>query len=196
MAPQPLKEEYLLSSALEPTNEGYAIAKIAGLKMCEKYFEQYGKCFISAMPTNLYGPNDNFHPNHSHVIPGMMRRFHEAKVSGRDTLAVWGTGNPRREFLYVDDLSEALLLMMEQYNDKQIVNVGTGEDVTIKELAAMMAAVVGFKGEILFDTSKPDGTPRKVLDVSRIRSLGWVPKTHILDGLAAAYRWAVDGKKI
>ena len=196
MAPQPIKEEYLLSSALEPSNEGYAIAKIAGLKLCEKYFEQYGKNFISAMPTNLYGPNDNFHPDHSHVIPGMMRRFHQAKITGASSLSVWGTGNPRREFLYVDDLSEALVLMMNQYNDKSIVNIGTGQDVMIKELATLMATVVGFKGAIEFDTSKPDGTPRKVLDVSRVQALGWQPRTQLQAGLEKAYAWALEHKKI
>ena len=195
MAPQPIREEYLLSSSLEPTNEGYAIAKIAGLKMCEKYAEQYGKRFISAMPTNLYGPNDNFHPDHSHVIPGMMRRFHLAKKNQDKTIAVWGTGNPRREFLFVDDLAKALLMLMNSYEDRTTVNVGTGVDVTIRELAEVMASVVGFDGDIVFDTSKPDGTPRKVLDVSKIKSLGWSATTELKQGLTVAYQWAVDNNK-
>ena len=194
MAPQPIKEEYLLSSALEPTNEGYAIAKIAGLKLCEKYFEQYGKRFISAMPTNLYGPNDNFHPDRSHVIPGMMRRFHESVKRGDAEISVWGSGTPRREFLYVDDLAEALLVLMEKYEDKEIVNVGTGQDITIRELAEEMGRVIGFKGNLRFDTSKPDGTPRKVLDISRMQNLGWSPKTLLSKGLETVYEWAVKNK--
>jgi len=195
MAPQPIREEYLLSSSLEPTNEGYAIAKIAGLKLCEKYAEQYGKRFISAMPTNLYGPNDNFHPDRSHVIPGMMRRFHAAKINGDKTISVWGTGTPRREFLFVDDLAEGLLSLMDRYEDRETINIGTGVDVTIAELAQLMASVVGFQGEIVFDTSKPDGTPRKVLDISKIRSLGWHPRTELKEGLRIAYEWAVANEK-
>jgi GDP-L-fucose synthase len=196
MAPQPIREEYLLTSSLEPTNEGYAIAKIAGLKLCEKYAEQYGKRFISAMPTNLYGPNDNFHPDRSHVIPGMMRRFHAAKINGDKTISVWGTGNPKREFLFVDDLAAGLLLLMENYEEKSTINIGTGTDITIRELAEVMAEVVDFKGEIIFDTTKPDGTPRKVLDVSKIKSLGWLPKVDLKNGLAVAYQWAVSNQKI
>jgi GDP-L-fucose synthase len=196
MAPQPIREEYLLTSSLEPTNEGYAIAKIAGLKLCEKYAEQYGKRFISAMPTNLYGPNDNFHPDRSHVIPGMMRRFHAAKINGDQTISVWGTGNPKREFLFVDDLAAGLLLLMENYEEKSTINIGTGTDITIRELAEVMAEVVDFKGEIIFDTTKPDGTPRKVLDVSKIKSLGWLPKVDLKNGLAVAYQWAVSNQKI
>jgi GDP-L-fucose synthase len=196
MAPQPIREEYLLTSSLEPTNEGYAIAKIAGLKLCEKYAEQYGKRFISAMPTNLYGPNDNFHPDRSHVIPGMMRRFHAAKINGDKTISVWGTGNPKREFLFVDDLAAGLLLLMENYEEKSTINIGTGTDITIRELAEVMAEVVDFKGEIIFDTTKPDGTPRKVLDVSKIQSLGWLPKVDLKNGLAVAYQWAVSNQKI
>lgn len=195
MAPQPIREEYLLSSSLEPTNEGYAIAKIAGLKLCEKYAEQYGKRFISAMPTNLYGPNDNFHPDRSHVIPGMMRRFHAAKLNGDKTISVWGTGTPRREFLFVDDLAEGLLTLMDRYEARETINIGTGVDVTIAELAKLMASVVGFEGEIIFDTSKPDGTPRKVLDISKIRSLGWHPRTELKEGLRVAYEWAVTHEK-
>ena len=194
-APQPIKEEYLLSGPLEPTNEGYAVAKIAGLKLCEKYFQQYKKCFISVMPTNLYGPGDNFHPEHSHVIPGMMRRFHEAKLQQASEVVIWGTGKPRREFMYVDDLAEALLVIMQQYNEAQTINVGTGQDCTILELAQMMKSVVGFKGEIRLDTSKPDGTPRKVLDVTRVMALGWTPRHSLQDGLARGYQWALENKK-
>jgi GDP-L-fucose synthase len=192
LAPQPIPESALLSGALEPTNEGYALAKIAGLKLCEKYNEQYGKCFISAMPTNMYGPWDNFHPDHSHVIPGMMRRFHEAKIQELPSVTVWGSGRPRREFLHADDFADAALLLMEQYVEPGTINVGTGEDVTIGELATAMKEVVGFRGELLFDTSKPDGTMRKVLDVSRMKALGWAPKVPLAEGLADAYRWALD----
>jgi GDP-L-fucose synthase len=195
LAPQPIQEKSLLSGALEPTNEGYAIAKIAGLKLCEKYFEQYVREFISVMPTNLYGPEDNFHPEHSHVIPGLMRRFHEAKVTGASSVTVWGTGTPRREFLHVDDLARALILLMESYSDPSIINVGTGVDVTLRELAETMGVVVGFRGEISYDTSKPDGTPRKVLDVSRIRSLGWKPDYSLVDGLTMTYDWALKNGK-
>lgn len=195
LAPQPLKEESLLTGPLEPTNEAYAIAKIAGLKLCEYYQQQYKKRFISAMPTNLYGVNDNFHPENSHVIPGMMRRFHEAKVRNDSHVTVWGTGTPKREFLNVDDLAEALILLMERYEDPTTINVGTGTDITIRELSEIMKKVVGFKGEIKFDTSKPDGTPRKVLDVSRITKLGWKPKIELETGLAATYRWALENKK-
>ncbi len=190
-AEQPIKEESLLSGPLEPTNEGYAVAKIAGLKLCEKFQQQYGKCFVSVMPTNMYGPNDNFHPDHSHVIPGMMRRFHEARITGAPQVTVWGTGSPRREFLYSDDFAEAALTVMEKYDKSEIVNVGTGEDVTIRELAYTMANVVGYKGEIVFDSSKPDGTPRKVLDVTRMKSLGWEPVVSLEVGLKLAYEWAL-----
>lgn len=196
LAPQPLKEESLLTGPLEPTNEAYAIAKIAGLKLCEYYQRQYKKRFISAMPTNLYGVNDNFHPENSHVIPGMMRRFHEAKVRNDSHVTVWGTGAPKREFLNVDDLAEALTLLMERYEEPTTINVGTGADITIKELAEIMKKIVGFKGEIKFDASKPDGTPRKVLDVSRITKLGWRPKIKLEEGLATTYRWALENKKI
>jgi GDP-L-fucose synthase len=195
MAPQPIKEESLLTSALEPTNEGYAIAKIAGLKLCEMYRRQYGKNFISAMPTNLYGPGDNFHPEHSHVIPGMMRRFHEAASNGSAEVTVWGTGTPRREFLFVDDLAEALVLLMQKYEDTRTINVGTGEDLTIKELSDLMSDVVGFKGRIKLDPSKPDGTPRKVMDVSRMRSLGWSPRVSLRDGLRLTHEWATKNGK-
>ncbi len=194
LAPQPLKEEYLLTGPLEPTNEGYAIAKIAGLKLCEKYNMQYGKNFISAMPTNLYGPGDNFHPDHSHVIPGMLRRFHRAKIEGIPEVVVWGSGNPKREFLHVDDLAEGLYVLMEKYDDPTVINVGTGVDCSIAELACMMKDVVGYQGEIVFDTSKPDGTPRKVMDVSRMKSLGWEPKYSLADGLAETYQWVLENK--
>lgn len=193
-APQPIQESALLSGALEPTNEGYALAKIAGLKMCEKYMTQYGKQFISAMPTNLYGPADNFHPERSHVIPGLLRRFHEAKLTNAPEVTIWGTGTPMREFLYVDDLAEALHVLMERYAEPTTINVGTGEDCTIAELAESIKEVVGFKGTISFDTTKPDGTPRKVLDVSRLKALGWAPQVKLTEGLERAYRWAVDNK--
>ncbi len=192
LAPQPIQEESLLSSALEPTNEGYALAKIVGLKMCEKYFIQHKKCFISAMPTNLYGPGDNFHPEHSHVIPGMMRRFHEAKVKAMPSVTIWGTGTPKREFLYIPDLAEALYILMMKYENPQTINVGTGIDGTIAELAREMKEVVGYKGEIVLDASKPDGTPRKVLDVSKIHALGWKAAHTLSEGLRKTYAWALD----
>jgi GDP-L-fucose synthase len=193
-AEQPITEKSLLSGSLEPTNEGYALAKIAGLKLCEKYASQYGKRFISAMPTNLYGPHDNYHPDRSHVIPGMMRRFHEAMLRGDSEVVIWGTGTPKREFLYVDDLAEALYLLMDHYEERETINVGTGEDVTIRELATLMKKTVNFKGEIVLDTTKPDGTPRKVLDVSRIKKLGWSPRVSLEEGLKAAYAWALEHK--
>jgi GDP-L-fucose synthase len=191
-SPQPIREESLLSGPLEPTNEGYAIAKIAGLKLCEKFHQQYGKPFISVMPTNMYGPFDNFHPERSHVVPGMMRRFHEAKLTRAPYVTVWGSGEPRREFLYSDDFAEAALVVMERYDQPGTLNIGTGQDVTIRELAYLMKEVVGFQGEIRFDTSKPDGTPRKVLDVSKVKALGWEPKVTLSNGLALAYQWAVE----
>lgn len=189
-APQPMKEEYLLTGPLEPTNEPYAIAKIAGIKMCQAYRRQYGFNAISLMPTNLYGPGDNFDPMTSHVIPALIRKFHEAKEKGQP-VTVWGTGTPRREFLHVDDLADAALFLMKVYEDEAIINVGTGEDISIKELAELIAEVVGFKGEILYDTSKPDGTPRKLLDVSRLFSMGWRPKISLREGIAATYQWFV-----
>jgi GDP-L-fucose synthase len=192
LAPQPITEDALLTGLLEPSNEGYAIAKIAGLKLCEHYARQYGKRFISAMPSNLYGPGDNFHPDYSHVIPGMMRRFHEAAASRAAKVEVWGSGNPRREFLHVDDLADALYLLMQGYEDPSLINVGTGEDHTIAELARAMADTVGFQGDIVFDRSKPDGTPRKLLDVSRITNLGWRAKISLRDGLRSTYQWALD----
>jgi GDP-L-fucose synthase len=194
LAPQPLREESLLSGPLEITNEGYAIAKIAGLKLCEMYRRQYGKNFISAMPTNLYGPGDNFHPEHSHVIPGMMRRFHEAKEKGLQEVSVWGSGTPKREFLHVDDLAASLLVVMDKYEDTQTINVGTGEECTIRELAGLMKEVTGFRGEIVFDPSKPDGTPRKVLDISKLKALGAPKARSLRQGLEETYRWAVERK--
>ena len=194
LAPQPMAEESLLTGALEQTNEGYAIAKIAGLKLCEKYQEQYGKRFISAMPTNLYGPGDNFHPDHSHVIPGMMRRFHEAKVRGDREVIVWGTGTPRREFLHCDDLAQALLLLMEKYEERSTINVGTGQECTIRELAETMREVIDFQGDLRFDSSKPDGTPRKLLDSRKIAALGWRPQHLLKEGLSSAYLWAQENR--
>jgi GDP-L-fucose synthase len=194
LAPQPIQEASLLTGPLEPTNEGYAIAKIAGLKLCEMYQRQYGKRFISAMPTNLYGPGDNFHPENSHVIPGMMRRFHMAKINELPQVSIWGTGTPRREFLHVDDLADALVKLMCEYEDSKTINVGTGQDYAIFELAQLMKEVTGFKGEITLDRSKPDGTPRKVLDVSRIHSLGWKHTYTLSDGLKSTYKWALENR--
>jgi GDP-L-fucose synthase len=188
LAPQPLKEEYLLTGALEQTNEPYAIAKIAGIKLCETYREQYGANYISVMPTNMYGINDNYHPENSHVLPALIRRFHEAKVNDLKEVTIWGSGSPKREFLYSDDLAEACLFLMENYNEKEIVNIGCGEDISIKELAETVKEVTGFKGELVFDTSRPDGTPRKLLDVSKIHALGWKHKTALKDGLKIAYQ--------
>lgn len=188
LAPQPLKESYLLSGYLEPTNEPYAIAKIAGIKMCEAYRAQYGCNFISVMPTNLYGTNDNYDLVNSHVLPAMIRKFHEAKDKGASEMTLWGTGSPMREFLHADDLAEACLFLMENYNDSELVNIGTGEDVTIKNLAALVKQIVGFKGEIIWDTSKPDGTPRKLMDVSKLHGLGWHHKIALEDGIKLAYQ--------
>jgi len=186
-APQPMSEDVLLTGALEPTNEPYAIAKIAGLKLCDAYRDQHGCNFISAMPTNLYGPGDNYHPENSHVLPALVRRFHEAKVNGASEVMCWGTGSPRREFLHVDDLAQACLHLMDVHNDAGWVNVGTGEDVTIKELAETVARVVGYEGELVWDTTKPDGTPRKLLDVSKMTALGWRATTPLERGIEAVY---------
>ena len=188
LAEQPLKEDYLLSGYLESTNEPYAIAKITGIKMCEAYRDQYGCNFISAMPTNLYGPNDNYHPENSHVLPALIRKFHEAKVSSTGQVEIWGDGTPMREFLYADDLANALVYLMENYNEKQFVNVGFGSDVTIKELAETVAKVVGFDGGMKYDSSKPNGTPRKLMDSSRLFSTGWKPKTNLEEGIRLAYQ--------
>ena len=188
-APQPIKEEHLLSSPLEPTNQPYALAKIAGLEMCRAYARQYGDDFCSVMPTNLYGPGDNFDLETSHVLPALMRKFHEAKVEGRDEVVVWGTGAPRREFMHVDDMADACVFMMEQRNVPDLVNIGVGQDVRIGELAELIQEIVGFEGKLVFDTSKPDGPPRKLLDVSRLSQLGWKPTIALRDGIADTYRW-------
>jgi GDP-L-fucose synthase len=188
LAPQPLNEEYLLTGLLEPTNEPYAIAKIAGIKLCEAYRDQYGCNFISAMPTNLYGQGDNYHPQNSHVIPAMLRKFHEAKINKVDHVEIWGTGTPLREFMYVDDLADACFFLMENYDGKLFINAGTGEEVSIKELASIVKEVIGYKGEIKFDTSKPDGTPRKLMDNTRLHAMGWEHKVSLKDGLAKAYQ--------
>jgi len=188
-APQPMKEEYLLTGPLEPTNEAYAVAKIAGIKMVQAYRRQYGFRGISLMPTNLYGPGDNFDLETSHVIPALLRKFHEAKEAGRKEVVVWGTGTPRREFLHVDDLADACIFLMRHYDEEEIINVGVGEDISIRELAELIARVVGFNGEIVYDTSKPDGTPRKLLDVSRLFALGWRPRISLEEGLRQTYEW-------
>lgn len=189
-APQPMKEEHLLTSPLEPTNEAYAIAKIAGLKMCRYFNEQYGTNYISVMPTNLYGPNDNYDPENSHVLPALILKFHKAKIENHPDVTLWGTGSPRREFLHADDLADAVVFLMEKYDYKdigEIVNIGCGEDVTIKELAETVKRIVGFEGQLNWDTERPDGTPRKLLDISRIRALGWQPKISLDQGLASVY---------
>lgn len=191
MAPQPIREESLLTSALEPTNEAYAIAKIAGLKMCEYYNRQHGARFISAMPTNLYGPGDNFDLETSHVLPAMVRKFHEAKERGDRTVTLWGSGTPRREFLYVDDLADACVFLMENYEGAEFVNVGTGTDVTIRELAELVRRTTGFRGEVVWDGTKPDGTPQKLLDVSRMKALGWSASVGLEEGLKRTYDWYV-----
>src|SRR5436305_1631790 len=188
-APQPIPETALLSGPLEPTNEAYAIAKIAGIKLCQAYCREYGANFISAMPTNLYGPNDNFDLETSHVLAALIRKAHEARMRNDQRLIVWGTGKPRREFLHVDDLASACLLLLEKYDSPDIVNVGYGEDISIRELAELICEVLGFDGELAWDTSKPDGTPRKLLDVSKLRALGWKPAISLRDGIARTYQW-------
>ncbi len=199
LAPQPLKEEYLLSGYLEYTNEPYAIAKIAGIKLCENYFRQFGCNFISAMPTNLYGPNDNFDLQTSHVLPALIRKFHEAKLNNSPSVIIWGTGKPLREFLYVDDLAEAIVFMLEKVEASDLynlgithLNVGSGKDIAISELAGIISEIVGYNGKIEYDTSKPDGTPRKLMDVSRINSLGWKYKTELEDGIKKTYDWFLN----
>lgn len=187
MAPQPLKEEYLLTGLLEPTNEPYAIAKIAGIKLCENYRAQYDCDFISTMPTNLYGPNDNYDLNNSHVLPALIRKFHEAKENNAESVEIWGTGSPKREFLHVDDLAEACVYLMEHYSEPELVNIGTGEDISIKDLALLIKDIVGFEGELKFDTSKPDGTPRKLMDVSKLHSYGWKHKIGLREGITSVY---------
>jgi GDP-L-fucose synthase len=191
-APQPMKEEHLLTGELEPTNESYAIAKIAGIKMCQAYKKQYGFNAISLMPTNLYGPGDNFNLENSHVMPALIRKFHDAKIKGFDEVEVWGTGNPKREFLHVDDMADASVYLMNNYDGMQFINVGVGEDVSIKELAEIVKEAVGFEGELKFDISKPDGTPRKLLDVSRLNDAGWKDTIALKDGVSAAYTWFLD----
>ncbi|MFW0716678.1 GDP-L-fucose synthase [Pedobacter sp. N23S346] len=187
LAPQPLKEEYLLTGLLEPTNEPYAIAKIAGIKLCEAYRDQYGCNFISVMPTNLYGEGDNYHPENSHVLPALIRKIHEAKANDYSSVSIWGSGEPRREFLYADDLADACFFLMENYNEKELINIGTGEDLSIKELALLISNVIGFKGNLIFDQSKPDGTPRKLMDVSKLHALGWKHQIILKNGIIRAY---------
>lgn len=194
MAPQPLKEEYLLTGELEPTNDAYAIAKIAGIKMCQSYNRQYGTEYISVMPTNLYGENDNFDLHTSHVLPALIRKFHEAKESNAPFVEVWGTGTPKREFLYSDDLADACVFLINNYSGNEIVNIGVGEDLPIKELAEKIKDVIGYEGEIQFDTTKPDGTPRKLVDVTKLNSLGWKAATSLEEGLKKAYQWFLDNQ--
>lgn len=188
MAPQPLKEEYLLTGLLEETNEPYAIAKITGIKMCDAYRAQYGCNFISAMPTNLYGYNDNYHPQNSHVLPALIRKFHEAKVNGDATVTIWGSGTPMREFLFADDLADACYYLMQNYSESHLINIGTGEDLSIKDLALLIKEITGFKGELVFDNTKPDGTPRKLMDVSKLHSKGWKHKIDLREGIQLAYQ--------
>lgn len=192
LAPQPLREEYLLTGELEPTNQAYAVAKIAGIEMCQSYNKQYGTQYISVMPTNLYGPNDNFDLEASHVLPALIRKFHEAKMNGSKHVVVWGTGSPIREFLHVDDLAEACLFLMENYFGSEIVNIGTGQGITIKELALLIRDVVGYEGELVFDSSKPDGTPIKVTSIERIKALGWTPRITLTEGLRQTYSWYLE----
>ncbi len=188
-APQPIREDSLLTGALEPTNEWYAVAKIAGIKLCQAYRKQYGFSAISLMPTNLYGPGDNFDLETSHVLPALIRKFHEAMSGGLPEVVIWGSGSPRREFLHVDDLAKAAVRLMQVYDEPEIVNVGTGEDLTIRQLAELVREIVGYTGQLVFDTSKPDGTPRKLLDISRLKKLGWSPEISLRDGIAQTYRW-------
>ncbi len=188
LSEQPIKEEYLLSGHLEPTNDSYAIAKISGIKMCQSYNQQYGRNYICLMPTNLYGPNDNYDLNNSHVLPAMIRKFHEAKLENKDKVEIWGTGTPMREFLYVDDLADACIFLMNNYNSSEIINVGTGLDITIKDLALTIKEVIGYKGDIYFNTEMPDGTPRKLLDVSKLSNLGWKYKTSLREGIEKTYK--------
>jgi len=192
---QPIKEEYFLSGYLEETNKPYAVAKIAGIIMCQAFNKQYGTNFISVMPTNLYGPNDNFNLDSSHVMPALIRKFHEGKVNNSPTVSVWGTGKPMREFLYVDDLADAVVYLMNNYDDGEIVNIGTGVDITIKELAETIKEVVGFKGEIVFDSTKPDGTPRKLLDMTKLHGLGWHHKVDLEEGIKKSYQWFVQNQE-
>jgi GDP-L-fucose synthase len=192
MAPQPIKEDYLLTGPLEPTNEPYAIAKIAGIKLCDAYRAQYGCNFISVMPTNLYGPNDNYDLNNSHVLPALLKKFHEAKVSGEKEVVVWGTGNPRREFLHADDLADACVYLMKIYNEPGLVNIGVGADISIAGLAAMIKEITGFAGDVKFDTTRPDGTPRKLLDVQKLHALGWQASITLKEGIEKVYHEHFD----
>lgn len=192
LAPQPLKEEYFLTGPLEETNEAYAVAKIAGIKLAQAYRQQYGFPSICLMPTNLYGPGDNFDLNNSHVLPALLRKFHEATACAHDEVVVWGSGRPRREFLHVDDLADAAVYLMRNYDGEQILNVGTGKDLSIRELAELIAGLAGFRGKIVFDASKPDGTPRKVLDISRLNALGWHPSISLQQGIAGTYQWYLE----
>lgn len=196
LSKQPIKEEYLLTGELEPTNDAYAIAKIAGIKMCQSYNEQYGTDFISVMPTNLYGPNDNYDLNNSHVLPAMIRKFHEAKIDGKSSVEIWGTGTPKREFLYVDDLADACVFLMNNYTGSDIVNIGTGQDVTIAELAGGISKIVGYTGNIHYNTSMPDGTPRKLLDVSKLEEIGWKYSTSLKEGIEKTYKDYEKNQKI
>ena len=196
MCPQPIKEEYLLSGYLEETNEAYALAKISGLKMCEYFNKQYGTNFISVMPTNLYGPYDNFHPENSHVMPALIRRFHEAKVSNEKEVVVWGSGTPLREFLYSEDMADACIYLMETYEGNEFFNIGTGKEISIRALAELIKEVVGYKGEIVWDTTKPDGTPRKLLDVCRLEKAGWKYRVELKDGIKEAYKWFMENVAI
>jgi GDP-L-fucose synthase len=191
-APQPIPEDAFLSGKLEPTNDAYAIAKIAGIKLCQAYASEYRENYISAMPTNLYGPGDNFDLNTSHVLPALLRKTHEAKMSGARELVVWGSGKPRREFLHVNDMASACVFLLEKYDEPEIINVGCGEDISIRDLAQMICDVVGFEGELTFDASKPDGTPRKLLDISKLQSLGWEPKIPLREGIASTYEWFLE----
>lgn len=196
LAPQPLKEEYLLTGELEPTNEPYAIAKIAGIKMCQSYNRQYGTNYISVMPTNLYGPNDNFDLEKSHVLPALIRKIYEAKISHAAHVEIWGSGTPLREFLHADDLADACLFLMKEYASNEIINVGVGEDISIRELAELIKKVIGYNGDLVFNTSKPDGTPRKLVDVTRISNLGWKAKIDLEEGIRSAYQWFIDNQII
>lgn len=194
LCPQPIKEEYLMTGALEPTNDAYATAKIAGIKMCQSYNRQYRTNFISVMPTNLYGPNDNFDLETSHVIPGMIRKLHDAKIENRESVELWGTGTAKREFLHVDDLADAAVFLMNNYDRSEIINIGSGEDLSIKNLAEMITKIVGFEGEIKWDTTKPDGTPRKLLDVSKINKFGWKYSIDLIEGIEMTYKWFLENK--
>jgi GDP-L-fucose synthase len=196
LAPQPMREEYLLTGPLEPTNEWYAIAKIAGIKMCQAYRKQHGFNAICLMPTNLYGPGDNFDLKTSHVLPALIRKVHEANVAGSESVTIWGTGKPRREFLHVDDLADAIVFLAENYNSKEIINVGAGEDIAIEDLAVLISNIVGFEGALTFDTDMPDGTPRKLLDVTRLQNLGWTPRITLNDGIAETYAWFLENSAV